>query len=504
MTRPFPRSENAGAPRSDTSRRVWLTLVILHRYLGVALGLLMLVWFLSGIVMMYVPYPQRGESERTAALAPIPWEQCCNFSGVTLAGGNLIEAAQVENVADRFVMRLRSSGAPIVTDLTNGNLLKIGEADADRIAEITAERIVGGAPAPGPAELIERDQWTVGDNGVNRSPFYRFAFEDADDTRLYVSSITGEVVVWTTREQRFWNWLGAIPHWLYFTELRRNGQLWGQVIIWMSLLGTFLTVIGLYLGIARFRTGRDRALSPYHGWFYWHHLTGLFFGVVTLTWVVSGLFSMQPWGFLESSPGNERQALAGAYPQWGEVQASLDTIRNEATTDIVSLRAVPFGGNLFWLATHQDGRVTRLDDRGNPTPLTRDDLAEAAKLLAGDRAIESAEMLPAEDAYYFRFQQGFAERDPLALPVYRIVLDDAEATRHYVSPTTGQLLLRVDAAERGYRWLFHGLHRWDFTATLRSRPLWDIVVLFLMIGSTLGVATGVYLAVRRIRLDLGI
>jgi hypothetical protein len=212
---------------------------------------------------------------------------------------------------------------------------------------------------------------------------------------------------------------------------------------------------------------------------------------------------MQPWGFLESSPGNERQALAGAYPQWGEVQASLDTIRNEATTDIVSLRAVPFGGNLFWLATHQDGRVTRLDDRGNPTPLTRDDLAEAAKLLAGDRAIESAEMLPAEDAYYFRFQQGFAERDPLALPVYRIVLDDAEATRHYVSPTTGQLLLRVDAAERGYRWLFHGLHRWDFTATLRSRPLWDIVVLFLMIGGTVGVATGVYLAIRRIRLDLG-
>ena len=63
--------------------------------------------------------------------------------------------------------------------------------------------------------------------------------------------------------------------------------------------------------------------------------------------------------------------------------------------------------------------------------------------------------------------------------------------------------MRVDAAERGYRWLFSGLHRWDFTATLRSRPLWDIIVLFLLLGSTAGVATGVYLAVRRIRLDLG-
>ena len=96
---------------------------------------------------MYVPYPQRGEQERTSALAPIPWEQCCNFSGVTLAGGNLIEAAQVENVADRLVMRLRSGDAPIIADLTNGHILSIGEAEANRIAEITAERIVGGAPA---------------------------------------------------------------------------------------------------------------------------------------------------------------------------------------------------------------------------------------------------------------------------------------------------------------------------------------------------------------------
>lgn len=482
---------------------MWLTLVVLHRYLGVALGLLMLVWFLSGIVMMYVPYPQRGEQERLSALAPIPWEQCCNFSGVTLAGGNLIEAALVENVADRFVMRLRSGGAPIIADLTNGHSLKIGDAEANRVAEITADRIVGGAPAILPAEHIETDQWTVGDNGVGRRPFYKFTFEDAADTRLYISSVTGEVVVWNTREQRFWNWLGAIPHWLYFTELRRNGQLWGQIIIWSSLLGTFLTVIGLYLGIARFRAGRDGRLSPYYGWFYWHHLSGLVFGIVTLAWVVSGLFSMQPWGFLESAPGNERERLAGAYPQWSEVQTSLDTIRNEAMTDIVSLRASPLDGNLFWLATHQDGHITRLDDRGTPTALTSDDLAHAAQRLAGERMIASSEMLNAEDAYYFRFQ-GFAERDPLVLPVYRIALNDDDGTRYYLNPSTAQLLLRVDAAERGFRWLFSGLHRWDFTALLRSRPLWDIVVLFLMIGSTLGVATGVYLALRRIRLDLGV
>jgi hypothetical protein len=366
-----------------------------------------------------------------------------------------------------------------------------------------AERIIGSTPSILSADKIENDQWTVGDNSVNRRPLFRFAFDDADSTRLYVSSVTGEVIVWTTRAQRFWNWLGAIPHWLYFTELRRNGPLWVQIIIWTSLLGTFLTVVGLYLGIARFRKGRNGRVSPYSGWFYWHHLTGLVFGIVTLTWVASGFFSMQPWGFLESPRGDEQRRLAGAYPQWTDVRSSLDTLRNRALGDVVSLKTQTFDGNLFWLATHADGRVMRLNADGDPTPFTVANLSRATQLLAGEHAIESADLIAAEDAYYFRFQ-GFAERDPLVLPVQRIVLNDPERTRYYLAPSTGTLMLKADAAERGYRWLFSGLHRWDFTATLRSRPLWDIIVLFLMVGSTLGLATGVYLGFRRIRLDLGL
>jgi uncharacterized iron-regulated membrane protein len=52
---------------------LWRALVILHRYLGIAIGLLMAVWFVSGIVMMYVGFPRLTEAERVRALAPIPW-----------------------------------------------------------------------------------------------------------------------------------------------------------------------------------------------------------------------------------------------------------------------------------------------------------------------------------------------------------------------------------------------------------------------------------------------
>ena len=43
-------------------------LIILHRYVGVVLGVLMTVWCLSGFVMMYQPYPATSAAERQAGL----------------------------------------------------------------------------------------------------------------------------------------------------------------------------------------------------------------------------------------------------------------------------------------------------------------------------------------------------------------------------------------------------------------------------------------------------
>jgi hypothetical protein len=129
------------------------------------------------------------------------------------------------------------------------------------------------------------------------------------------------------------------------------------------------------------------------------------------------------------------------------------------------------------------------------------DLGAAAQRLANGMSIESQGMIAAEDAYYFDFSiAGRGDKPPL--PIYRVVLNDAEHMRYYLSPETGQLLHKVDANGRGERWLFNGFHRWDFTAWLRTRPLWDIVVLVLMLGGLGVTATGSYLAIARIKRDL--
>jgi hypothetical protein len=72
-----------------------------------------------------------------------------------------------------------------------------------------------------------------------------------------------------------------------------------------------LHIIGLYLGIVQFKRGRDGRLSPYRGLFYWHHLSGLVFGVVTLAFVASGVVSMNPWGFLDGGAEASGRASKG-------------------------------------------------------------------------------------------------------------------------------------------------------------------------------------------------
>jgi uncharacterized iron-regulated membrane protein len=404
--------------------------------------------------------------------------------------------AQVENVAGTPVMRVRPTGrAGFVLDLQQGAVVRIDLEAAREIAIDAAPRIIGRPATLIKADEIEGDQWTLGRLRRER-PLFRFTFDDPEKTNVYASGLNAQVVHWTTATERFWSWLGTIPHWLYFAQLRSNVVLWTEIMIWTSVLGAFLTALGLYLGITQFKTRAK--FSPYRGWFYWHHIAGLVFGVTTLTFVVSGLISMNLWGFLEDRRGGGEAGRAeGAPLKWGEVRTSLKAIQAKPEmADSVSLATAPFAGQLYWLATRQDGTVTRLDAEGGSALMSEIDLAEAAKRIAGDVGIAEQALISEEDAYYFR------ESERFVLPVYRDVLKDDESTRYYIDPNSGALLQRADATARWYRWLFGGLHRIDFAAWMRARPIWDIIMLTLLIGGVALTATGFYLALRRIRNDI--
>jgi hypothetical protein len=307
---------------------------------------------------------------------------------------------------------------------------------------------------------------------------------DGRGTDIYVSRHSGQVVQRTTATSRLLNWLGAIPHWLYPAILRQNTKLWSQVVIWTSLLGVFLTVAGLYLGIVAWRSSRGR-LSPYRGLMRWHHVTGLIVGILTLTWVASGLLSMNPWGLLESAPDTRVERLLGPPPSLAEVEATIAAVSARSPT-VRQIRLAAFDGNAFVMA---DGR--RLDPSGRPTALADIELIAVGQRLG---PIASQGMMVSEDAYYF------SHHDSVTLPVWRVVRNDG--ARYYLDPRSGALLASEDGAAQQYRWLHLGLHRLDFVPGWNRGAGWAATMVLLLLSVSASVGTGVWLAWRRLRRDI--
>jgi hypothetical protein len=470
----------AQAPARPARRTPWAPrwLVVTHRYLGVVIGGLMLLWCLSGAVMLFAPYPSVGQDERLARLPRIDWSRCCIIAGAAPADAR-VRSATIEQLAGAPVLRLRlADGSRRLVDLSNGHSLPgATRLDAAAVAEAWG-RPTGITP-------VLRDQWTVGGEFNPSRPFWRVRLADLAASDIYVSRTTGEVVQRTTRSARVLNWLGAVPHWLYPMLLRQYPKLWAQVVIWTSLAGVFLTAAGLYLGLVAWRPFGDRRLSPFRGLMTWHHLIGLATGVLTLTWVASGLVSMNPWGFLESSGDPVSARIAGPPPSFAEAQAALESAAARAPA-VAQLKLAPLGGRAFVLAGDE-----RFDAAGHSAPLAAADLAAAGARLG---PVASQGLRTREDAYYFR------HHDAVTLPVWRTLTTDGR--RYYLDPRSGALVAGIDARATAYRWLHQGLHRFDVVPGFRRGPAWASVTLGLLLAVTFGVGTGVWLGWRRIGQDV--
>lgn len=287
---------------------------LLHRWLGIVIGLLVLLWFGSGVVMMYVPYPALTEQERMEWLAPLDAGQvglgAWDAWRVTAMPG-VPDAVRLNSVAGRPAYHFMADGRWNSVWADTGAAMHVDYA----VAKAAAHSMVAGAPAL-TIEPVEADQWTFGRLNAHR-PLSRITMDDAAGSVAYVSGRTGELVRDTARGERAWNWAGSVIHWIYFTPLRTHEEPWRQLVMWTSCFALLLAMLGMVLGIQRLRLKRrysgGRSL-PYRGWQAWHHWLGLTLGTLTLTWLFSGWLSVTPFGWL-SSPGITAQDRLAPFKQ---------------------------------------------------------------------------------------------------------------------------------------------------------------------------------------------
>ncbi|CAA2101684.1 hypothetical protein MBUL_01302 [Methylobacterium bullatum] len=458
-------------------------LVLGHRWLGIATGLLFALWIGSGLVMLYVPFPSLTETERLARLRPMAWEAVALSPDDALAAVGLHgmpRSLDLEMRGDEPVYRLSAGDGRRIT-LSARTGAPVGPVDSE-----AARRLTGAGPGAS-VDPVERDQWTVTARYDPLRPFHKVALNDAAGTELYVSERTGEIVLDTTRFERGWNWVGAVTHWVYLTPLRARADLWRDVVLWLSGIAAFTALTGLALGIWRLRLRRRYArgrVTPYRGMARWHHLAGLVGGIGLTTFIVSGWLSMNPnrWFTSLAPPADLREAYAGSPSPVGLDMASLRAMAADAP---LGLHLARIGGR--WVTMGLDRAGMRVIGEA---PSTSRIAAAAGLAMAGER-LEGVERLAAHDLYW----------SPLAgrtLPVLRLRFADPAATWLHVDPGSGEILNRLDRSGRANRWLFTAFHRLDLPVLVGHPPARDAAQWLLNLLAGALVMTGLVIGWRRI------
>ncbi|MCK9468309.1 MAG: PepSY domain-containing protein [Porticoccaceae bacterium] len=484
----------------------WLYLS--HRWLGIALCLLFAMWFFTGVVMMYVAFPSLSEEERLAGLPAIDPHRVQASVGQLLdaVGAEVaIQSLRLTTVLGRPAYLLRTGdGAQHGLFADDGAPFADFDSDDALVAARHYHRAASGEDAAGAESLglVEMDQWSLSSSLRPHRPLYHVALNDEADTRLYISSLTGEVVRDTSARERAWNWLGANLHWLYPLVLRRHGELWSQVVIVLSLLGLVSIATGAAVGLMRLRIRnpyRGRDITPYRGAMKLHHLLGLASLLFLTTFMLSGLLSMNPWNvFTSQQPFGTLLREYRGNPVADSAQAGGDPPElRQLLTQYPHTREVVWqwlaGEPYLILVEAPYQRRTVVPGQDDQLTLEQHAREQLGEIMAG-ATVTTATTLNHYDNYYYSHHQRWRP-----LPVLRVIFDDDEHSWFHIDLTTGELINRLTTKGRAQRWLYNGLHSLDFIALIQRRPLWDVVVIALSVLGFVFSVTSVQVAWRRLR-----
>ena len=366
---------------------------LVHRWFGLVMCLFFSMWFVSGVVMMYVAFPSLKQQERLAGLPNLI------ASSVLFDPHTLIRSVGEHNVRSLRLTTILARPAYLLQTM-EGDFHTVFADTGESLPEITSERALLAAQSfyfnaqpeqasmlgPQPSVVksnIDIDQWSVSSSLNPHRPLHKVELNDMEKTHLYVSTVSGQVVRDTTRHERLWNWLGANIHWIYPVQLRQHSAIWHWAVVILSSLGMIAVLTGGTVGLLRVRVYkryRGTDITPYRGVSKYHHILGLMFFVFLLTYITSGLLSMNPFEVFSSSESCQisERLYAGDLPKNSSVfrRDNLSSLiqRND---NLKEIRFYWVGGAVYPIGINQNTRGLLKRD-GDPI----NELAEYAVSIA--------------------------------------------------------------------------------------------------------------------------
>jgi hypothetical protein len=277
----------------------WRKLLIYsHRWLGIAITVMFLVWTLSGVVLMYYGHPQITAGERLFRLEPI------DFSTATVTPAEAV--AKAGGTPNRGPYRVRLSmydGRPVYrfTRVSIGNWTAVYADTGEVLPGIGREQALNWMKKFAPehastmtydAYLESPDEYTRIPTLAGYVPLHRIAMNDPAGTEYYISEKSNDIVQKTDRRGRVLAISGYVLHNLFFFRQR---TWWTPLLDFIAWTAMLMVATGIVAGIwrvalkPRFRHKGVLSYTPYSGWMKWHHYAGLIFGLFSISWILSGM-----------------------------------------------------------------------------------------------------------------------------------------------------------------------------------------------------------------------
>jgi uncharacterized iron-regulated membrane protein len=221
---------------------------IIHKWLGLIVGLQLLLWTVSGLVFAMLDHEDVAAENSVRALPVAVLEPDVRLVEPEAwlddyAGSELVDISLIAWL-DRWIYRVRFADRVELRQAEDGSRFEIGEAPIRRLATAT----YAGTGALRTVSLLATP--TLEARGAG--PVWQAAFDDADQTRLYFSAQDGRLVAVRNDAWRFFDFF-----WMLHTmDYRGRDDFNNPLVILFSTGALWLGISGALLLIRAF--GRDK------------------------------------------------------------------------------------------------------------------------------------------------------------------------------------------------------------------------------------------------------
>jgi Na+-transporting NADH:ubiquinone oxidoreductase subunit F len=217
----------------------------LHKWVGLLIGLQVLLWLLSGLVISLLdPAKVSGkqwatpDANKSTALQPGVLLEPNELSPEQLAGALSIS---LEVIRGQAVYRIKRTGSETFLNAVDGSIMQTNKADAEKLAR---------QDFTGNGEILSIEAGHAPDRETRNSQgaYWKVLFSDDANTKLYISASTSKIL---ERRNSYWRvrdffWM------LHIMDYSGRENFNNSLIITVTLIAIWLGISGITLLFSSF------------------------------------------------------------------------------------------------------------------------------------------------------------------------------------------------------------------------------------------------------------